>query len=200
MLVRLLKEKRELSNLTKYRIQQLTGIRRDALAAIEEGKEVSVETVLKYVFFWHGKGIEIFSELFTGLEEMGKIQKMTNDLAVEELAMKRKDVVAVSEAKIIDDEARGGEDYGEAEEFEFEEAIYCWERGFTLSEQEQIIIIRHGKCPCCGSEVSKNRKKGYIGHKKFREDCEYFAYGELSDPRILDKYKKGVTPLKSSEK
>lgn len=198
MLVRLLKEKRELSNLTKYRIQQLTGIRRDALAAIEEGKEVSVETVLKYVFFWRGKGIEIFSELFTALEEIEKIQKMMNDLAAEELAKKRKDVEDVSEAKIVDDEARDGEDGGD--DSEFEEAIYCWERGFKLSEEEQIIIIRHGKCPCCGSEVSKNRKKGYIGHTKFREDCEYFAYGELSHPKILDRYKEGVTPLKSSKK
>lgn len=184
ILANILREKRLSAEITKYRLQKCTGIRRDTIAAIESGKGVKSETLLQYLLFWKSHGIDVIGEMYKILDESEAAKKSINALIDEEVKKKN----TPSLINVVFDDIEENDD-------DFNFALYDFENGKKLGEEEQKSMIRHKLCPCCGSEVAKNKKKGYIGHVKYRADCRYYAYGEITDPVILRIYKEGVTPI-----
>lgn len=178
--------------LTFYRLEQLTGIRRDILKDMEtKGRMVYADKIVDYLVVARQSGYDA-------------LEKLLDDIREEEIMAENK--IAVDPTELDDGEMERWtslpmEDEDD-EDFKF--AMYHYEEGDTLDEAEQKAMIRHGLCPCCGNRLTRvkmrKRNQTYIGHATLNKECGYFSFGDFKNPKLVEKFKGGVTRIKGAKK
>lgn len=216
ILAHLIRKWRKQQGITLYQISkdESVNVRIETLQRIEKGEEVRTDGLLKYLHYCHAHGYDVMPDVWN-YNDSG----VSADKEIVSILPKENETVTYSiKEGAIDgtvDIKTGQQSTADlAEENNIEVApdspsenyldpvLLAAEEKFSegkmMDESDQIIFVRNGRCPKCGTANSFTpmvSKKGNRYGKCTTRNCDYIFFGSADDPQIEFNRKKGILPL-----
>lgn len=212
----MIKKWRKQQGVTLYQIakDESVNVRIETLQRIEKGEEVRTDGLLKYLHYCHAHGYDVMPDVWnynnscvsadrgTAPEQPEGFETVTESIIEQHSA---NSAVSKTEqqntADLTEDIITDVAPSSPAEKNQDPALLAAEEKfseGSMMKESDQIIFIRNGRCPRCGSINSftpKVSKKGNNYETCTTRNCGYMFFGSAEEPSIEKGRKEGILPL-----
>lgn len=216
----MIKKWRKQQGITLYQIakDESVNVRIETLQRIEKGEEVRTDGLLKYLHYCHARGYDVMPDVWNYNNSCVSADKESTSVQLEENETVTNSIIeqAPTDSSLIETEQQNAADPTEdnitvvapdspAEKILGPTHLSAEEKfseGCMMSESDQILFIKNGRCPKCGftnSFTPRVSKKGNNYETCTTRNCGYMFFGSAEEPSIEKGRKEGIQPLRGAK-